>query len=413
MTTHQTNQKIATTNHRRRFQLTGLVLLIAATALVAHARRLPEATPPTPLPVVELPIAVVDPIDAALAEHARIEAVFVLDTTGSMSGLIEGAKQKIWTIANEMANAQNTPDIRMGLIGYRDRGDQYITRRFELSRDVDGLYANLQAFAAGGGGDGPESVNQALHEAVNQMGWSDDPSVYRVIFLVGDAPPHMDYEQDVPYQTSIRQASARGIVVNAIQCGRNTQTRAIWQAIAHQSQGNYAAIEQNGGMVAVATPVDDDLARLNRELSKTVLAYGGGEEQREILDKLDRAKKAAAPSVASRLSYMTKKGGALNSGRRDLVAAIESGDVALEAVPEAELPAELKGKDREERAAVVAEKNAERKRIQSEIAQLVDERDRFLADERARRVAEGDADGFDDKVLDAVRSQAAQKGIVY
>jgi len=52
----------------------------------------------------------------------------VLDTTGSMGGLIEGAKQKIWSIANEMISAQPTPELKLGLIGYRDRGDEYVVK---------------------------------------------------------------------------------------------------------------------------------------------------------------------------------------------------------------------------------------------------------------------------------------------
>ena len=57
-----------------------------------------------------------------------VDVVFVLDTTGSMSGLIETAKEKIWSIASTMASAQPTPEIRIGLIGYRDKGDAYVTR---------------------------------------------------------------------------------------------------------------------------------------------------------------------------------------------------------------------------------------------------------------------------------------------
>ena len=45
----------------------------------------------------------------------RIEVCFVLDTTGSMGGLIEGAKQKIWSIANEMISAKPTPELKLGL----------------------------------------------------------------------------------------------------------------------------------------------------------------------------------------------------------------------------------------------------------------------------------------------------------
>src|SRR5438552_19192440 len=40
-----------------------------------------------------------------LKPKPRIEVCFVLDTTGSMGGLIEGAKQKIWSIANEIGRA--------------------------------------------------------------------------------------------------------------------------------------------------------------------------------------------------------------------------------------------------------------------------------------------------------------------
>src|SRR5882757_7264849 len=92
----------------------------------------------------------------------QIEVCFVLDTTGSMSGLIEGAKQKIWSIANEMISAKPTPEIRFGLVGYRDRGDEYVTKVFNLTDDLDGIYAHLQSFKADGGGDTPESVNEAL-----------------------------------------------------------------------------------------------------------------------------------------------------------------------------------------------------------------------------------------------------------
>ena len=62
--------------------------------------------------------------------HApRIEVAFVLDTTSSMTGLIEGAKRKIWTIARQMVSGRPTPAIKLGLIGYRDRGDEYVTGR--------------------------------------------------------------------------------------------------------------------------------------------------------------------------------------------------------------------------------------------------------------------------------------------
>ncbi len=104
----------------------------------------------------------------------RIEVVFVLDTTSSMSGLIQAAKEKIWSIATTMAGAQENPDIKMGLVAFRDRGDAYITRVFDLSDDLDSMYASLMDFRAQGGGDGPESVNQALYDSIHKVSWSND-----------------------------------------------------------------------------------------------------------------------------------------------------------------------------------------------------------------------------------------------
>ena len=395
-------QRLAVLSKTTGAKLCALSLLVLTTALIAHAK--------APNPVTTTG-GTIDPITQTGAP--RIEAVFVLDTTGSMSNLIEGAKQKIWSIANRMAGANNTPDIRMGLIGYRDRGDAYVTRRFELDDDIDALYGQLQRFQAGGGGDGPESVNQALHEAVTQMGWTEDPDVYRVIFLVGDAPPHMDYENDVRYARSVELAKDRGIVVNTIQCGPNPVTAQVWQEIARLSRGEYAAIAQDGAMIAEFSPMDEELAKLNREISGTVLAYGDADEKEELMGKLRQTFRALPSSIASRLAYFDKKGGALNSGRADLVDAVNAGEVELEALPATALPEEMRDMSSDEQRSYLTEKTKQRREVQDRISELVDERDAYLAKEAAKRKAEGKDDAFDEKVFGTIRSQAAEKGIDY
>ena len=157
-----------------------------------------------------------------------IEVVFALDTTGSMGGLIQAAKEKIWSIATTMSQAQPAPTIKMGLVAYRDRGDDYVTKVVDLSEDLDSVYATLMDFSAGGGGDGPESVNQALYDAVNKVSWSQQADAYRVVFLVGDAAPHMDYQDDVKYPQTLATAKAKGITVNTIQAGNNHDTQLVW-----------------------------------------------------------------------------------------------------------------------------------------------------------------------------------------
>src|SRR6476659_4916413 len=76
-------------------------------------------------------------------KQAALEMVFVLDTTGSMGGLLEGAKQKIWSIVNEVQQKQSRPSVKVGLVAYRDRGDAYVTQVTPLTEDLDKVYSNL------------------------------------------------------------------------------------------------------------------------------------------------------------------------------------------------------------------------------------------------------------------------------
>ena len=393
-------------NSRILFQGSLLAALVAATAWGASELQPPVSPPEEPQRVQAETLR-------EAPGRARVEVAFVLDTTGSMSGLLEGAKQKIWSIANQLASGQPRPEVRMALVGYRDRGDAYVTRLSPLTDDIDAIYADLRAFQAGGGGDTPESVNQALHEAVNDLRWSQDEDVYRVIFLVGDAPPHLDYADDVPYTKSIATARERGIVVNTIQCGSFGSTTPIWQEMASIGAGQFAAIRQDGGMLALATPMDDELARLNAELGETLVPYGAAKERAELEAKVDAAAAAAPSTVAARLGFLSKLGGRLNAGREDLVDALQKGLTKLGELDDEALPAEMRPMAQAEREAYVQEKSDARQRLQARIDELSVARDDYVKSETARRSASGDGDGFDAEVLETVREQAAKVGIAY
>ena len=169
-----------------------------------------------PLALATLPLSAAS--SAAIAKPS-VEVAFVLDTTGSMGGLIEGAKRKIWSIATAIVDSNPDADIRMGLVAYRDIGDDYVTRTFDLTTDIQDLYANLLELKARGGGDWPESVNEALDVTVNKLHWTPNGDVKRIVFLVGDAPPHMDYAQDTKYPVTLAVAKQKDIIVNAVLAG--------------------------------------------------------------------------------------------------------------------------------------------------------------------------------------------------
>src|ERR1044071_1414522 len=105
-----------------------------------------------------------------------MEMVFVLDTTGSMGGLLTGAKQRIWGIVNEVMQTSSRPSVKVGLVAYRDRGDQYITQVLPLTEDLDKVYSTLMDFQAQGGGDEEEDVRRGLLDGVARAGWSQPSS---------------------------------------------------------------------------------------------------------------------------------------------------------------------------------------------------------------------------------------------
>ena len=276
-------------------------------------------------------IQVDPPINHHITANPRIDVVFVLDTTGSMGGLLQTAKEKIWSIATTMASAQQTPEIRIGLVAYRDRGDSYVTKIVDLSDDLDSVYAKLMDFEANGGGDTPESVNKALYDAVHNMSWSQEDQAYQVIFLIGDAPPHMDYNE-VRYPQIVASALEKGIVINTIQCGEIPSAIEPWTQIASLGHGIFFQVEQAGGSVAYTTPFDEELADLSAKLDDTRLYYGTEEEKEKMRGKVAATDKLhAGASIASRARrgvFNVSAGGRTNLlGDNELVAAVASGSI--------------------------------------------------------------------------------------
>jgi Mg-chelatase subunit ChlD len=347
-----------------------------------------------------------------LATNApAIEVVFALDTTGSMSGLIEAAKEKIWSIANSLGQAQNSPDIRIGLVANRDRGDAYVTQVTDLSKDLDSVYATLMDFKANGGGDTPESVNAALFAAIDQISWSDDPGTYQAVFLVGDAPSHMDYQDEPKYPHIMQQAVAKGVIVNTIRCGESSHTEQQWQQIAALTQGQYLSVEQDGGAVAMVTPFDAKLAELSLELDDTRLSYGDAAAQALAAGKAMATDKlhafASTASRARRAAFNAMESGRQNQfADSDLVVAVEDGTVDLHDVETENLPAAIRHMAPEARFQYVEQQATKRKELNAKIERAIASREAYIAEQEV-------TESFVGKMFDIVKDQAEKKGVAY
>src|SRR5690606_17566355 len=101
----------------------------------------------------------------------------------------------ILTISDQIDALPANVDVRYGLVSYRDRGDAYVTRVTDFTDSVTEFQENLLRVVAAGGGDYPESLNEGLDMALNAVEWRTGDTI-RLVFLVADAPPHVDYQDD-------------------------------------------------------------------------------------------------------------------------------------------------------------------------------------------------------------------------
>jgi hypothetical protein len=337
-----------------------------------------------------------------------VEVAFVLDTTGSMGPLIEGAKRKIWSIATAIVDANPAAEIRMGLVAYRDIGDEYVTKTFNLTTDIQDLYANLLELRARGGGDWPESVNEALEVGVTKLAWTQGGDICRILFLVGDAPPHMDYAQDTKYPEVLRMARERDITVNAVQAGGARDTERVWREIAQRGNGHYIPIPQDGGhVVIIETPWDTEIIELQGRINGTVIPYGPRAQRSSIEQKtrqLAAAPRAVASEMAGYLSKSAARDGAAVTGRGDLVTDVTSGRQKLGSVKDDELPDTLRAMPQAERQAAIDKRMAERKQLSEHMADLVKKRDRYVLEQR-KAAPPMPADSFDRAVAATLKAQ--------
>ena len=175
---------------------------------------------------------------AVQAQGPRLDVAFLLDATGSMADEIDAVKSKIREIISDIALGEPAPDVRFGIVAYRDRGDEYVTYSANLTRDIDRIDADLQGIVADGGGDYEESLVEGLHVMLNGLDW--DPQAARLAFLVADAPPHLDYADDYDFDEEVDDAVERGIVMHAIGAsGLDEKGEGLFKELADRTGGRF------------------------------------------------------------------------------------------------------------------------------------------------------------------------------
>ena len=351
-----------------------------------------------------------------LEQSKRIQLVFCLDVTGSMGGLIATAKQKIWSIASSLLQADPKPELQIGMVFYRDRGDDFVTKRIDFTSDIDSVYGKLMDISATGGGDSPESVNQALFDAVKKFQWYEDSSVYKAVFLVGDCPPHMDYQNDVKYPVTCRDAVKKGVFINTLKMGNCAGAEQVWREVAMITGGDYIPVDQNANGYVVTTPYDADIARLQNTIDNTVVYYGT-----YTLRMTKDASKSTANKIykegkinenASRAEYKSTKGVTKDVYfKNDLVTDYAKGIVKVDTIRKELLAENLQTMTIKERTAYLHKMKAERDTAQAQLQVNMTKRNEYI---KTKTASESDAssNSFSNKVYNTMKKQTGSKGIV-
>jgi len=337
---------------------------------------------------------------------ARVDLALCLDTSGSMSGLIESAKQKLWAMVNELALAQPAPELRVSLITFGNDGHDpqrgWVQVASPLTQDLDKISELLFALSTNGG---TEYVGRAVHTATHELAWADDPNALKLIVVAGNESADQDVE--VRSLGAASAAIAKGIQVNALYCGAlEASDASSWSAVSRRADGLFAAIDHNTIHV-IETPFDAELASMSASLNETYIPIGVAGHS-AWLNQSEQDANAAALNTEAAASRANSKSTALYWNSWDVVDNIQAGSMKLEEIPKEDLPEELRTLSDEELVQHVESKLAQRVELQESILAKNAEREEWIRLERQR---EGVGENtFDEVLRGQIRQQAEAKG---
>jgi uncharacterized protein YegL len=189
---------------------------------------------------------------AGLVQRPRLDLVFMIDATGSMGDEIDKLKASMRAMAEQIARLPGHPDTCYGLVAYRDRGDAFLTRSHDFTNDLGAFQGLLGRVQAQGGGDTPEALNEALHEVVHGLSWRTDAA--RLVVLVADAPPHLDYGGP-QYDTDMQAALAKGIKLFAVGAsGLDPVGEYVFRQVAQYTAGRFVFLTYKDAADAAGGP---------------------------------------------------------------------------------------------------------------------------------------------------------------
>jgi hypothetical protein len=337
-----------------------------------------------------------------------VQMAILLDTSGSMEGLIEQAKTQLWKIVNEMALAKKkgeSPRLEVALYEYGKSSlpasEGYLRMIVPLSVDLDKISEELFKLKTNGGS---EYCGQVIRDATKDLKWNESNNHLKVIFIAGNEP---FTQGSVDYINSCKDAISDGIIVNTIFCGNykvGVQTK--WKHGADLADGKYMNIDHNMKVVHIDAPQDEQIVAMGKKLNATYIAYGRKGYLRKARQEAQDSNASGSGKGVMVQRQMAKASKQYNNAAWDLVDAEKEGKVKVEELEEDQLPPEMKKMDKKQRKAYVEKRKKERELLQKKIAQLRKQRAKYVAEKRKKMAGDQTLDAV---IINAIREQAKKK----
>jgi len=350
------------------------------------------------------------PANATLKDN-KIQVALLLDTSNSMDGLIDQAKSRLWNIVNTLTTLKyngKAPQIEIALYEYGNDGirdENYIRQVTPLTQDLDLVSEKLFALRTNGGS---EYCGAVIRDAAANLNWDGNEKSMKLIYIAGNEA----FDQGkINYRDVISKSKAKNIYTNTIFCGsREEGIQTFWQNGASLGGGKYFNIDSDRKVLYIETPYDLKISECNAKLNDTYIYYGnhGSEYRLKQITQDKNAEMQSASNLVERTVAKSKKN-AYKNDHWDLVDKAEKDAGFIATVKESELPAELKGKSKEEIQKTIAAKSAARDKIQKEIEELSKKRQTYIDSEMKKR-GNDDSDDLGKAIESSIVELAKKNG---
>jgi len=341
----------------------------------------------------------------------RVQLAILLDTSGSMDGLIEQTKTQLWKMVNELARAsKNGKEINLEIALYEYGKDAipedegYLRMILSFTNDLDKISDELFKLRTNGG---DEYCGEVIRSAVKNLKWTVNNDNLKIIFIAGNEP---FTQGEIDYKNSCKKANSKGIIVNTIFCGNYQEGISTkWKDGADLADGRYMNIDHNQKIVHIKAPQDERLIVLGRKLNSTYIGYGSMGKSKKAMQEEQDANAISQDAEVMVQRSVAKSSGQYRNSAWDLVDATSEGEVKLENISKDELPEEMKEMTLEERIEYIELKIQNRASIQKEINELNELRRKFVAE----KMLDVDNKTLDAVMIKAIKEQAEAKNFKF